>query len=96
MIFQTPEMAYLEHQQQRNEPIDQLQSHQDMVDQNAPSGGGEQEVRYRKTMSALERAGLLDLTLKISELIKQNESLQKDLNTLEQIVETTYMVVMGS
>ena len=53
------------------------------------------EVRYKKTMSALVQAGLLDLALKTSELVKQNQTLQKDLDTLEQIVETTYRVVNG-
>ena len=49
-----------------------------------------------KTMSALEQSGLLDLALKTSELIKQNQALQKDLDTLEGIVEATYMVVRNA
>jgi len=77
-----------------NEEQQQHQENQEAVEENELGSGSAQELRYKKTMSALEKAGLLDLTLKISELIKQNEALQKDIDTLEHIVETTYMVVM--
>ena len=61
-----------------------------------PNEATKRENRYMKTMSALEQSGLLDLTLKTSELIKQNQALQKDLDTLEKIVEATYMVVKNA
>ena len=88
----------MQHSQQERNDDQQLQLQQDGFDGivQAQADGGGQEIRYRKTMCALEKAGLLDLTLKISELIKQNEALQKDIDTLEHIVETTYMVVMGN
>ena len=87
----------VQHSLQERDDEQQMQQ-QDAFDENAEieAGEGGQELRYRKTMNALEKAGLLDLTLKISELIKQNEALQKDIDTLEHIVETTYMVVMGN
>ena len=88
---QLPQLGRIGEEQQQ---CQQHQEQQEDVEESSLGNGSAQELRYRKTMSALEKAGLLDLTLKISELIKQNEALQKDIDTLEHIVETTYMVVM--
>ena len=83
-------------QQNDKEEEDEELEQQEMLGENELPQSNVKELRYRKTMIALEKAGLLDLTLKISELMKQNEALQKDIDTLEHIVETTYMVVMGN
>ncbi|XP_066931352.1 probable serine/threonine-protein kinase tsuA [Clytia hemisphaerica] len=47
------------------------------------------ETRYDNTMSALKKAGLLDITLQTGELLKKNNSLQKDIDMLEEIVKVT-------
>ena len=40
-------------------------------------------------MNALQKAGLLDITLQTAELIKKNATLQKDIDMLEEIVKVT-------
>jgi len=53
---------------------------------------GEKEVassRYQNTMHALEKAGLLDITLQTAELINKSSVLQKDIDMLEEIVKVT-------
>ncbi|XP_057315812.1 uncharacterized protein LOC130656886 isoform X2 [Hydractinia symbiolongicarpus] len=49
----------------------------------------EKEKKYNNTMTALERAGILDITLQTAQLIKKNDTLQKDIDMLEEIVRVT-------
>ena len=53
----------------------------------------ETENRYQNTMDVLQKSGLLDIALRTSELAKQNQSLQRDLDTLEHIVRATFDTV---
>lgn len=49
----------------------------------------EKEEKYNNTMTALEKAGILDITLQTAQLIKKNNTLQKDIDMLEEIVRVT-------
>ncbi len=53
------------------------------------------EQRYQTTVSALEATGLLDITLKTSELVQRNEAFQKDLEMFEKVVRATYRDFTG-
>eukprot|EP00794_Sanderia_malayensis_P015304 gene15304-16881_t len=47
------------------------------------------ERRYQSMVNALESAGILDLTLKTSELEQKNDAFEKDLTIFEEIVKAT-------
>lgn len=47
------------------------------------------ETRYENTVSALKKARLMDITLQTGELVKKSNSLQKDIDMLEEIVKVT-------
>jgi len=49
----------------------------------------ESDTRYDNTLNALRKAGLLDITMQTGELLKKNNSLQKDIDMLEEIVKVT-------
>ena len=65
------------------------------LDGDAASDASGKDSRYVNTMQALEKAGLLDITLKTAELLKQNKNMQRDIDTLEEIVKASYEAVMS-
>ena len=61
----------------------------DVTNPNQNPKGKAKDGRYKNTMNALQKAGLLDITLQTAELIKKNATLQKDIDMLEEIVKVT-------
>ena len=61
----------------------------DTKDKSKTSESNLKETRYDNTVSALKKAGLMDITLQTGELLKKSNSLQKDIDMLEEIVKVT-------
>lgn len=61
----------------------------DTKDKSKTSESKLKETRYDNTVSALKKAGLMDITLQTGELLKKSNSLQKDIDMLEEIVKVT-------
>lgn len=95
-ILEQQQISLLQQQQQeqQREELQQQQITQE-VSNSKQSEEKDAEQRYQTTVSALEATGLLDITLKTSELVQRNEAFQKDLEMFEKVVRATYRDFTG-